>query len=103
MITIYSKNNVSVRLTDERWAHIIRRHPEMKDQKGRVLETVENPDYILEGDYEELLAVRFFKETPLTQKFLVVIYKEVSEYDGFIVTAYFTRKPSTYRRIIWKR
>jgi hypothetical protein len=102
MITVYSKNRIPVRLTDERWMHIIKRHPEMKDQKDKILETVENPQYILEGDYGELLAVRFFKETPLTQKFLIVIYKEVSEYDGFILTAYFTRKPSTHRRLIWK-
>ena len=102
MITVYSKNGTPVRLTDERWAHIVKRHPEMKNQKDKVLETIKNPQYILEGDYGELLAVKFYNKTPLTQKFLIAIYKEVSEFDVFILTAYFTRKPSTHRRIIWK-
>ena len=102
MIIVGSKNNIPIRLANERWEHITRRHPEMREQKDRVLETIETPEYILQGDYGDLLAIRFYKETPLSQKFLIVVYKEVSEYDGFVVTAYFTRKPSTHRRTIWK-
>jgi len=102
MIVVYSRNKIPTRLTDERWEHIVRRHPEMKNQIEKVIETVENPHYILEGDYGELLAIRFYEETPLTEKYLIVAYKEITDEDGFILTTYFTKEPSKRREIIWK-
>ena len=73
----------------------------MEDQEEKVLETISNPDIIQQGDFDELLAIKFFDNTPLTKKYLVVIYKEINE-DGFVITAYFTRKPLERRSIVWK-
>jgi len=87
MLIVHSRNGVPVRLTEERWQHIVRRHPEMDNQRERVLETLAEPDMIQQGDFGEVLAVRFYLETPLTRKFLVVAYREVSHKDGFILTA----------------
>jgi hypothetical protein len=67
------------------------------------LETVTIPDLIQEGDFGEFLAVKFYEKTPLTSKYLVVIYKEVIDTDGFIITAYYATKPSERRKILWKR
>jgi len=103
MLIIKSVNNVPIRLSKERWNHITERHPEIKKQKGKVLKTLEKPDLIQEGDFGGLIAMRFFRNTPLTSKYLVVIYKEVSKEDGFIITAYFTNQPSKRRKTIWKR
>jgi hypothetical protein len=103
MLIVQSRNGVSVRLTAERWQHIVRRHPEMDGQREWVLETVAGPDMIQQGDFDELLAVRFYPETPLTRKFLVVAYRELGPEDGFILTAYLTRRPSARRVTIWKR
>lgn len=75
----------------------------MVDQQERVLETVAEPDSVFEGDEGALIAVRLYPETPLTEKFLVVPYREISAEDGFIVTAYFTSQPSPNRRVLWKR
>jgi len=102
VIVVYSKNSVPIRLTDERWEHIVRRHPEMMGQEDKVQETLAEPETILEGDTGELMAVRFYSQTPLTRKHLVVVYKEISKTDGFAATAYFTREPSTRRRVLWK-
>ena len=41
-----SVNNVSIRLTEERWQHITIGHPEMADYFYEILETIENP-YII--------------------------------------------------------
>lgn len=60
MLIIRSRNGVPVRLTEERWQHIVRRHSEMREQRERVLETVSEPDLIQRGDFAELLAVRFY-------------------------------------------
>lgn len=102
MIIIKSKQGVPIRLSTERWEHIRRRHPEIKDQKDKVLETITAPDVIQQGDYGELLAIKFFENTPLTEKYLVVIYKEINKDDGFVITAYFTKKPSERRLTVWR-
>ncbi len=49
-----------------------------------------------------LLASRLYPETPLTRKFLVVVYREIGADDGFVLTAYFTQMPSGKRQAIWK-
>lgn len=103
MIIVKSVNKVPIRLTRERWNYIIRRHPEIKNQKEKVLETLVEPGLIQKGDFGELLAIKLYKNTPLTTKFLVVVYKEVTETDGFIITAYFTNKPSERRKAMWKQ
>jgi hypothetical protein len=103
MWVVYSRNGVPVRLTDERWQHIITRHPEMTGLQEQMLETVAEPDLIQQGDYGELLAIRFYPETPLTSKFLVVAYREMGSDDGFVLTSYLTNRPSPRRRVLWKR
>ncbi len=102
MLIVRSLNGVSIRLTDERGQHIIRRHPEMISQRERVLETVAGPELIQRGDFGELLACRYYSTTPLTSKFLVVAYREIGSNEGFIITAYLTRQPSSRRELIWK-
>jgi len=74
MIVVLSKNRVPIRLSSERWEHIERRHPEMEKQKDMILEAVSDPDFIQQGDYGEFLAVKHFKKTPLTEKYLIVAY-----------------------------
>ena len=102
MIIVYSIEDTPIRLTNERWNHIIRRHPELDGQKEKVLETVNNPDFIQVGDLGDLLAIKHYLETPLTTKYLIVVYKELAEKEGFIITAFFTSYPSKRRKIKWK-
>jgi len=67
-----------------------------------VLETVANPTWVLEGDENELWAVKLISE----KKAMLVIYKELKERnDGFIITAFFTTKIRKLlkRRIIWQQ
>ena len=100
---VFSINGIPIRLTTERWQHIISRHPEMASQREQVVETVAKPDMVQQGDFGALLAIRFYATTPLTSKLLVVAYREISSEDGFIVTAYLTSRPSTRRATVWKR
>lgn len=103
MEIVRSHDGVPLRLTDERWKHIGENHPEVAGMRSEILETVAGPDQIQEGDSGELLAIRSYDSTPLTSKFLVVPYREVSAEDGFILTAYLTSRPSSSRTVIWKR
>ncbi len=103
MIIVKSVNKVPIRLTVERWSHITLRHPEMDGQRDAVLETLAEPDVVHEGDFGCLIAARFYTSTPLTSKQLVVIYKELMDSDGFVLTAYYTKRHSGRRRILWKQ
>lgn len=84
-----SQNGVPIRLPDERWAHIAKRHEDLNNKQPEVLATVSNPVRILSGDESELLALRELEPG----KWLVVVYRELVN-DGFIITAYSTRRLS---------
>ena len=103
MLIAHSVDGVPIRLTKERWDHICRRHPELANQQEKVVETLRNPTEVLQGDFGEKLAVRFYRRTPLTSKYLTVAYKELGTQDGFVVTAYFTRRVAIWRQRIWKQ
>ena len=103
MAIAFSQNGVPVRLTEERWQHIKRRHPEVESQQERVIQTLSEPDEIQQGDLGELLAIRFYSQTPLTSKHLVVVYREIASEDGFVLTAYFASRPSSRRNVLWRR
>ncbi len=55
---IYSVNNIPIRLTDERWNHIVENHNEMAGYYYDVLETIVKPDWIFLGNNKELWAVK---------------------------------------------
>ncbi len=88
-----SKNGANIRLTDERWTHIIEEHGELYGMMALVLQTVSDPEIILAGNGGELLAVREVD----TGKFLVVPYREQGN-DGFIITAFLTRRFQSLQR-----
>lgn len=96
--TVVSKNGVPIRLTDERWVHIIEEHNELAGRRQEVLETITDPAQIFSGSYGELLAVREIE----SGKYLVVVYREL-QYDGFVITAFLTRRIQSIRRrqILW--
>jgi hypothetical protein len=51
----------------------------------------------------EWLAIRRYTRTPMGEKYVVVAYREMSTEDGFILTAYLSRRPSSRREVLWKR
>ena len=98
----YSVNNIPIRLTDERWTHIVENHDDMAGYYFDVLETVTNPTWVLQGDEDELWAVKLISK----RKAFLVIYKESEEQnDGFIITAFITTKIKNLlrRRILWQQ
>jgi hypothetical protein len=36
----------TIELTDERWSHIIKEHPEVESYKEKILEVLTSPDYV---------------------------------------------------------
>lgn len=94
-----SKHGVPIRLSDERWSHIEDEHDDLAGARMDILLAVAEPDRILAGSEGELLAVREMEQG----KWLVAIYKELSALDGFVITAYATRRTKQLdrRTVLW--
>ena len=58
METALSINDVPIRLPDERWIHLTEGHSEMAGYYSEVLETIEDPDAVYEGNSGEFLAAK---------------------------------------------
>ncbi len=91
LATVNSKRGIPVRLTHERWSHIVESHDYMAGHLDLVVETLGNPDYVVKGVSGELLALKQYHHTAIGPKHVVVAYREY-ERDGFVVTAFMTSK-----------
>lgn len=91
--TATSVNGIKIRLPEERWHHIIQRHADLANQQALLLQTISAPIRIVQGNEGALMAIRELKP----RKWLVVIYKEGNT-DGFVVTAFSTRKINSLNR-----
>ena len=65
----------------------------LPDLRLEVLEAISSPVRIVEGGEGELLAVRDLE----LGKYIVVVYREVAS-DGFVITAFLTRRIGGLRR-----
>ncbi|MBD2636219.1 hypothetical protein H6G52_12680 [Limnothrix sp. FACHB-881] len=100
-----SISGTPIRITHQQWAHITENHDYMAGCLDMVIETVSDPDLIANGWTDEKVALRHYPKTPITEKNAVVVYKETSPEDGFVITAFLTSKPHkiTQRGIQWQR
>lgn len=58
MDIVVSKNDVPIRLNEERWFHIVENHDDLAGYYDEVLKTVEDPDAILQGYGGALIGVK---------------------------------------------
>jgi hypothetical protein len=84
-----SVNGVPIRLTAERWAHIVENRDELAGYYDDVLDVIEAPDWVTRGYRGSLIAWKKYGR----RGYLTVIYKELGTDDGFVITAFFTSKP----------
>ena len=109
LATVKSKKMAVIRLTVKQWEHIIKARPELSGFMKEILRTVEGPDDILEPSQRikpQLIAIKKvarLSEVGLSQN-LVVVYRETSPHEGFIITAFSIsdrRKIRMYR--LWRK
>jgi hypothetical protein len=83
----------SVRMTDERLAHILD-HPEMKEMELEIETAVQRPQMVRRSlsDATVRLFYEFYPQTIVRGKWLCVVVKYTTD-DAFVVTAYLTDKP----------
>ncbi len=83
----------SVRLTDERLAHILE-HTEMKEMGAELERVLLQPQLVRRSRSDEAVRLfyEFYAQTIVGGKWLCVVVKYM-ENDAFVVTAYLTDKP----------
>jgi len=95
-----SRNGVPIRLTEERWFHVVETHDEMAGRYDEVLSAIEMPDYIIQGYRDALVALKMIGK----KKFMAVIYKEIGKKDGFVITAFLTSKVRIEKEVVlWQK
>lgn len=93
-----SMNGVPIRLTEERWFHIVESHNDLAGHYDDVLNTIEHPDFVLKGYKGALIAIKGIAK----RRYLAVVYKELKRNDGFVLSAYITSKIKK-RSITWRK
>lgn|GEM_PF-285528 len=101
---VISRNGLPIRLTYKQWSHITENHDYMAGCIDMVLETIAEPDLIVKGWTDELIALKHYPKTVISRKDAVVIYKELKN-DGFVITAFLTSSCEEIikRGILWQK
>ncbi|MBE9137861.1 hypothetical protein IQ254_11765 [Nodosilinea sp. LEGE 07088] len=102
--TAIAYSQTPIRITYQQWAHVVENHDYMAGCLEFVLETLSEPNFIVDGWETELIALRAYPKTPISKKSVVVVFKE-AELEGFMITAFMTSKPGKILRrgILWQR
>jgi hypothetical protein len=69
-------------------------HAELAGMREDVLQTVSDAERIVAGAAGEKLAIRLVEPG----KAIVAVYREVSDADSFVITAFLTRRLATFER-----
>jgi hypothetical protein len=91
----YSVNGVPIRLTEERWEHLVSNKPYMESYYEKVLDAIERPTWAEQGYAGALVAILTLGK----REYLHVVYRELSREDGFIITAFIAQKANRRNRV----
>jgi hypothetical protein len=78
--------------------HIVENHDDLAGYYDDVMRVLEDPDLIITGYRGSLIAVRGYGRN----RYLMVVYRELTSSDGFVITAYFASEVDR-RKAVWKR
>jgi hypothetical protein len=99
-LLLQSHLNGVVRLTQERWEHILRHHADMNSKLDLIKQVLEEPDEIRSSRYnsEGRLYYRFYREI-FNGKYIVVV---INIREGLVRTAYVTDRIKQ-GGLIWRK
>ncbi len=95
---VKSINDVPIRLTDERWDHILDGHPYMSGFYEDVPNAISYPEFIIRGNKGVKIAVVNLGR----RRWLHVFYRELNQSDGFIISALIDEYVEK-SKILWSR
>jgi len=75
-----------IKFPEERYTHIIIRHPEMESKKNHIADSLLNPAIIKKSHYDEKVLI-YYKE--FGKEYIATLVKILNKH-GFILTSYIT-------------
>lgn len=102
MKRLFDYQGRTVRLTDERFQHILE-HPEMVGMEAAIEQTLREPETVSRSSTDPAVALsyRYIPGTLVGDKWLCVVVRYLVN-DAFVVTAYLTDQPKA-GEILWSR
>jgi len=97
-MSVFAFDGIRVVLGEERWRHIVLRHPELEGKRSLVLGVVSGPDEVYVDSTGAFHVLK--RLVGGVSDFLVVVYSR-EDGEGYIRTAYYTsfqRKARRYKR-----
>jgi len=90
---VISKFDRKISLTEGKYDHVCRRHPEVVGEIDKMKKTLASPQMVRRSLYDKKvwLFYRFFENTSVTEKYLMVAARILND-EGFVVTSYFMDK-----------
>ena len=95
---VKSIDGVPIRLTDERWEHILENHSYMSGFYEEILNAVSYPEFITRGNKGTKIAIVNLGR----RRWLHVVFREINQSDGFIISA-FIDEVFEKSKVIWSR
>lgn len=77
-------STASIRLTEERWNHIVKRHPEMVNYEPLISKTINNPDEVYIDDSKSYILIKRWSRDEFITDWLIAYITIKSETDGFV-------------------
>ncbi len=87
---VQDPTGMEVVLTDECWKHVAAHHPEMREFKGLVLDTIQRPDAIYRGKRDPTRRIykkNYFEVAGVGNSLDLLVF--VGDADRYVATAYF--------------
>ena len=90
-----------IELTNERWAYVVGKHPEVRSHHSKIALVLKEPDVVKSSkrDKNILLYYKFFPEILKGKYLLIVVAKGLR---NFIVTVYVTDKIKG-GEVVWRK
>ena len=90
---VKTKDGKIIRLTERQWLHIKQRHPEMANRLNDIEDAIANPTARIQYSEEVTKFYKFIKDGKKYKKYIMAAVKILNG-DGFVITAYKTRRIS---------
>ena len=87
-----------IKFTNERYIHIVIRHPELEGREEDIIKTITDSDFVQESSYDKNVLLYYRK---FGNDYLAAVVKVLNDH-GFIITAYITDVIKT-GVVVWKK
>lgn len=91
LFEITDKTGRNIHLSSERWKHIRRDHPDVREEE--INPTLQKPIKIVDKGNNKHFYYQYFKYKKISSRFLKVIVNYLNR-RGFVITAYFVKSIS---------